>query len=84
MLRFQLLGFPVLVHWMFWLNTALLGGAIGASTPAEMRALLAFIIAAFFSVVIHELGHASVMRQFGDRNVHIVLYAFGGYAQGSR
>ncbi|MFM7603741.1 MAG: metalloprotease [Prosthecobacter sp.] len=84
MLRFRLFGFPVLVHWMFWLNTALLGGAIGASTPSEMRALLAFIIAAFFSVVIHELGHASVMRQFGDRSVHIVLHGFGGYAQGSR
>lgn len=84
MLRFSLFGFPITVHWMFWLNTALLGGAIGASTPAEMRALAAFMIAAFLSVLIHELGHASVMRKFGDRNVQVVLYAFGGYAQGSR
>jgi Zn-dependent protease len=84
MLRFQLFGFPITVHWMFWLNTALLGGAIGASTPAEMRALVAFMIAAFFSVLIHELGHASVMRSFGDRRVGIVLYAFGGFAQGSQ
>lgn len=84
MLQFRLFGFPIVIHWMFWLNTALLGGAIGASTPAEMRRLLAFMIAAFFSVLIHELGHASVMRKFGDRNVKIVLYAFGGYAQGSR
>ena len=43
MLRFQLFGFPILIQWMFWLNTALLGGAIGASTPAEMRALGAAI-----------------------------------------
>lgn len=84
MLRFQLFGFPVSVHWMFWLNTALLGGAISASSPAEMRALVAFMIAAFLSVLIHELGHASVMRRFGDRSVKVVLYAFGGYAQGSR
>jgi Zn-dependent protease len=84
MLRFSLFGFPITIHWMFWLNTALLGGAIGASTPAEMRALVAFMIAAFLSVLIHELGHASVMRKFGDRNVQVVLYAFGGYAQGSR
>lgn len=84
MLRFSLFGFPITIHWMFWLNTALLGGAIGASTPAEMRALVAFMIAAFLSVLIHELGHASVMRKFGDRNVRVVLYAFGGYAQGSR
>jgi len=84
MLRFSLFGFPITIHWMFWLNTALLGGAIGASTPAEMRALVAFMIAAFLSVLIHELGHASVMRKFGDRSVQVVLYAFGGYAQGSR
>ena len=27
MIHFQLFGFPVAVHWMFWVITALLGGA---------------------------------------------------------
>lgn len=84
MLRFSLFGFPITVHWMFWLSTALLGGADGARNTAQMHALVAFMLAAFLSVLIHELGHASVMRKFGDRSVQVVLYAFGGYAQGSR
>ncbi|MCA1964283.1 MAG: hypothetical protein LDL31_10095 [Prosthecobacter sp.] len=42
------------------------------------------MLAAFVSVLIHELGHAFAMRRFGDRRVGILLYAFGGVARGSR
>ena len=84
MLRFRLFDFPILVHWMFWVNMALLGGAIGADTPQEMQALFGWVGAAFVSIVIHELGHAFAMRHFGDRQVGILLYAFGGLARGSR
>jgi stage IV sporulation protein FB len=84
MLRFRLFDFPILVHWMFWVNMALLGGAISADTPREMQALLGWVGAAFVSIVIHELGHAFAMRRFGDRQVGILLYAFGGLARGSR
>ncbi len=68
---------------MFWLNTALLGGALGASTPEQFRGLIGWGVAVFLSVLIHELGHALAMRSFGDHRVGIVLYGFGGYAQGS-
>lgn len=84
MLRFHLLGFPVQIHWMFWLNTALMGGALDANSPAELRALLAWVAAVLVSILIHELGHALTMRNFGDRRVEITLFAFGGMAQGSR
>lgn len=84
MLRFTLFGFPILIHWMFWLNTALMGGALGASSPGELRRLVAWLTAVLLSILIHELGHALTMRNFGDRRVGIVLYAFGGLAQGSR
>lgn len=84
MLRFQLFRFPILVHWMFWVNVALLGGAIDANTPGRMQALLGWVAAAFVSIVIHELGHALAMRHFGDRQVGILLYGFGGVARGSR
>lgn len=84
MLQFRLFGFPVAIHWMFWLNCALIGGAIGASSPEEMQRVFAFIVAAFLSVLIHELGHASVMRYYGDRQVGIMLYALGGFAAGRR
>lgn len=83
MLRFTLFGFPVLIHGMFWLNTALMGGALYATTPAQISALLAWMAAVFLSILIHEFGHALVMRNFGDRRVVIQLVAFGGIAQGS-
>lgn len=84
MLRFTLFGFPILIHWMFWLNTALMGGAMSASSPEQFRSLLAWVVAVLLSILIHELGHALAMRNFGDRRVGIVLYAFGGLAQGSQ
>lgn len=83
MLRFSFLGFPVLIHWMFWLNTALMGGVLSASSPEQLRHLLGWMVAVFLSILIHELGHAFAMRNFGDRRVGIVLFAFGGLAQGS-
>lgn len=84
MIRFQLFGFPVVIHWFFWVNCALLGGAIGANTPEKMQMLIGFLIVACLSVLIHELGHAFVMRHYGDRQVTVLLYAFGGLARGSR
>lgn len=84
MLRFPLFGFPIVIHWMFWLNSALMGGALGASSPGQLRSLLAWMVAVLLSILIHELGHALTMRNFGDRRVGVVLYAFGGLAQGSR
>ena len=84
MLRFTLFGFPVFIHWMFWLNTALMGGALGATTPEQMRDVACWMAAVFLSILIHELGHALTMRNYGDRNVGIVMYAFGGLAQGAR
>jgi membrane-associated protease RseP (regulator of RpoE activity) len=84
MLKFQLFGFPVHIHWFFWVNCALLGGAIGADSPREMQAIMGFMLVAFLSVLIHELGHALTMRHYGDQRVGVVLYALGGIAQGSR
>ena len=84
MLRFTLFGFPILIHGMFWLNTALMGGAFSADTPEKFRELLAWVVAVLLSILIHELGHALTMRNYGDRRVGIVLYAFGGLAIGSK
>ena len=85
MLRFTLFGFPIQIHGMFWLNTALMGGAFSAGdSPEKFRALLAWVVAVLLSILIHELGHALAMRNYGDRRVGIVLYAFGGLAIGSK
>ena len=84
MIRFRFLDFPIFIHWFFWVNCALLGGALEANSPARMQALFGWLLVAAVSVLIHELGHALVMRYYGDRQVGIVLYAFGGLARGTR
>ncbi|HAL71434.1 MAG TPA: hypothetical protein DCP71_06625, partial [Verrucomicrobiales bacterium] len=85
MLRFSFLGFPVSIQWMFWLTLALLGGVFRASgDPEAMQRVLAWVVAGFFSILIHELGHALTMRHYGARRVGIVLSRFGGYGQPGR
>ncbi|MDZ4287301.1 MAG: site-2 protease family protein [Prosthecobacter sp.] len=84
MLQFRLLGFPVFIHWTFWVVVALLGGATTADTPFEMQRLVGWMLVALVSLLIHELGHALTMRRFGDPRVIITLHSFGGLAVGSR
>ena len=79
MIRFSIFGIPVEVQPFFWVTLVILGGAIGADSAAEVFRILLFVLAGFFSVLIHELGHALTARSFGA-TTGIVLQAFGGYA----
>ncbi len=80
-IRFRLFGFPVRVHPLFWPIMMLLG--IGGIEAEDFRGTVAqlviWTVAAFVSVLIHELGHAFVLRGYGFRP-SITLYGFGGYA----
>jgi Zn-dependent protease len=80
MIRFSIFGIPVEVQPFFWVTTALLGGAIYARTRYEILAMLLFMIAAFISILIHELGHAITGRKLGGGAAKIELVAFGGLA----
>jgi Zn-dependent protease len=75
-LHFSVLGFPVRIHPLFWLIGLLLGFSGGKDAGIH---LLIWFIAFFTSILIHELGHALMIRRFG-RPAHIVLYAMGGLA----
>ena len=71
--HFQVLGIPVRVSPMFWLGSAILGaGGTG-------RFWLMCIGCVFVSILVHELGHALVMRRFGE-SPRVVLTLFGGLA----
>jgi stage IV sporulation protein FB len=72
-LNFSILGIPVRVHPFFWLITLLLG-----SSSRSLLGVLIWIVAIFISILIHELGHALVMRRFGQ-DPEIILH-FGGLA----
>jgi Zn-dependent protease len=83
--RFNLFGFPIRVHPLFWLVMVLLGiGSVKAeSFRGVVSQLVIWTVAAFVSVLIHELGHAFVLRWYGLRP-SITLYGFGGYASYDR
>ncbi|CAN5904424.1 hypothetical protein BH11VER1_BH11VER1_34790 [soil metagenome] len=83
MLQFSLFGFPVTIHWMFWVITAMLFGGLEARSPEQFRLMIISMVAAFLSVLIHELGHAFLMRRYGAK-ASILLHSMGGLAFADR
>jgi stage IV sporulation protein FB len=79
-LKWTMFGIPVRVHPLFWL--VMLGLFYNKYLPFEF--VLIAIVCGFFSILVHEYGHAFSQRHYGDHNNHIVLFWFGGLAVGSR
>jgi len=81
MIQFSLFGIPVRVEPMFWLTLGLLGMFwMGDTRSSEGLLMIAlFGLAAFISVLIHEMGHALMIRKFG-LPTEVTLSSFGGYA----
>ena len=75
-LNFSIFGFPVRVHPLFWVMGLVLGFTGGGSDGIW---IISCMLAVFVSILIHELGHALMIRRFGNE-AHIVLYAMGGLA----
>ncbi len=76
-LYFQVFGFQVRVHPWFWVVAVLLG--IGPEQELGFAVLVMWVVALFASLLLHELGHAWVMRQVGQEAT-VLLYGFGGLA----
>jgi Zn-dependent protease len=72
-LRFQLFGMPVVVRGSFLLIAAFVG-FIGVGDLARS---VAWLVIVFFSILIHELGHAFTARMYGS-TVAIELNGLGG------
>lgn len=77
-LRFQLAKVPVEVEPAFWATTLLLA-ADRLTAPVS---LVTWVAVVFGSVLLHELGHALVLRRLGHRP-SIALTMMGGQAQAS-
>lgn len=75
-LHFNLFGFPVRVHPLFWVVALLIGLN---SFEGEAIGALISVGVIFVSILVHELGHAFLQRRFGGWP-RIVLHGFGGLA----
>ena len=72
-LAFSLGSIPVVIEPSFWIIT-LLFAAQGGTDVVKIALWTAIV---FFSVLIHELGHALMAKAFGA-GAAIRLYSFGG------
>lgn len=73
-LRFSVGPFPVAVDPFFWLMMVVFG-----SSAAQLGGhfVAGWVLVAFVSILVHELGHAIAIRAFGG-SASIRLYGFGG------
>jgi Zn-dependent protease len=71
-IHFALFGFPVRIHPLFWLMALILG--YNSPGPKEIAAWVAAVL---ISILVHELGHALVLRACGLRP-SITLHGLGG------
>ncbi len=92
--HFRVFGIPTRVTWGFWVAAIVLGWSYCNSwdesfaradidTPGAPILLLIWSFAVFVSILVHELGHALVMRYYG-MSTRMVLYHFGGLAIANR
>ena len=80
MIHFTLFGFPVSIHWLFWVTSAMLSGRLdNLGDPHGLWSLGIWMAVVFLSVLWHELGHVLLQKKFGARP-EIMLVAFGGLA----
>lgn len=77
-LRFRLFNMPVTVRGSFLVIAALIG-IIGVGDVSQT---IAWIVIVFFSILIHELGHAFTARMYGSQ-VAIELNGLGGLTRWS-
>ena len=76
--RFHLFGIPIRIHPVFWVSAAMMRW-----NPERLDLVLLGVICVFLSILVHELGHAVVLRHYGWPS-EIVLYFLGGYATATR
>src|SRR6516225_8629629 len=74
-------GIGLYVHWSFLLLPAYVVFSTWGASAGQMIFLLGLVLTVFGCVLLHELGHALMARQFGIETEDITLYPIGGVAR---
>ena len=77
----RLAGIPIRLHWTFFLLIVFVAAVDWSAGEKVVVSGLAWIVALFTSVVIHEIAHCIVARRRGARVLGIVLFPLGGLSQ---
>lgn len=81
MFHFTLFRIPVRVEPFHWLILAFLGAQFFVfENRGDILNVLLFMVAGFFSILVHEFGHALTGRKFGAQGTQVVMHGFGGVA----
>jgi len=73
-------GVPVRFHFTFWLLVIWLVVLTAGGKQSWAGAAL-FVFGLFFSILLHEAGHALAARKYGIRTQEIVMLPIGGLAR---
>jgi stage IV sporulation protein FB len=76
--RLVAFGIPIRVHPSFWLGSVLFGSNLSSN-----QLIFIWVVCAFISILVHELGHALTAESFGWPS-EIVMYFGGGLAISQR
>jgi Zn-dependent protease/predicted transcriptional regulator len=76
-------GVPIRLHFTFILLLVLLAVYGLNGTESGLMQVL-YIALLFFSVLLHEIGHALVSKRFGIRTIEIVVFPIGGISRMER
>ena len=76
-MSFSVLGFPVEIKQGAWVlaGVVLLFGLAGGSSLYYIAGAIAV---GAFSILVHELGHATAARALGGKEIRIELHGMGG------
>ncbi len=77
----RIFGIDLFIHWTFWLLPLWIVLTFEGSEAFPMWMHLAVIAALFTCIVLHELGHALMAREFGIGTHSVTLSPLGGIAQ---
>ena len=79
----RLFGVPVRLHFTFVLLLIFLL-FIGIGSKQSGAISVAYVLALFGSVLLHEVGHTLVARHYGIRTLEIVMFPIGGVSRPER